>query len=110
MCGTQRLPGGRLSGLAGRIPALDSIAKSFLAAGPEQRSALLSSAKELVSNTTGEYYVKVFNKLLDSADYVEKEATRLQKLAAKYVSRQRDKANDPFLFIWVCHNRLGQEP
>jgi protein disulfide-isomerase A6 len=80
------VPGGRLSDLAGRIPALDALASSFLAAtGAEERSSLVSNAKELVSNTTGEYYVKVFNKLLQSADYVEKEAARLQKIAAKYV-------------------------
>jgi hypothetical protein len=43
--------------------------------------------------------------LLDSAGHVEKEATRLQKLAGK----DSGQANDLFCRFWVPQS-LGQEP
>ncbi|KAK4703442.1 hypothetical protein P7C70_g2777, partial [Phenoliferia sp. Uapishka_3] len=91
-CGTSKLPGGRLSAMAGRIPSLDSLASQFLGPAAE-RSTILASASELAStlkeDTTAlaEYYVKVMTKWVENAEgakeWIAKETERLGKLASK---------------------------
>ncbi|KAL1302955.1 hypothetical protein AAFC00_003273 [Neodothiora populina] len=82
--GTHRTPGGGLDATAGTIAALDSIVAKFT--GGE---ALATVAKEITKATTGvqdkyaEYYVKVFSKLSENSEYVEKESKRLKSLLSK---------------------------
>ncbi|KAL8292900.1 hypothetical protein RQP46_000594 [Phenoliferia psychrophenolica] len=91
-CGTSKLPGGRLSAMAGRIPGLDALASKFL--GPDAvRTDILASAAALATtlkdDTTAlaEYYTKVMGKFVESADgakeWIAKETERLGKLASK---------------------------
>ncbi|BGP20704.1 hypothetical protein JCM10213v2_008867 [Rhodosporidiobolus nylandii] len=95
-CGTHKLPGGLLGDLAGRIPSLDTLASLYLAP-TATRPALLSSASALASSlgdsssSLASYYLKLFTKWSDlSADsvedakaWIEKERTRLGKIASK---------------------------
>ncbi|GAA6033527.1 hypothetical protein JCM8097_001438 [Rhodosporidiobolus ruineniae] len=92
-CGTHKLPGGLLSDLAGRIPSLDNLASTYLHP-TATRPALLSSASALASSLTdsssalASYYLKLFTKFSSLApsealDWIEKERTRLGKLASK---------------------------
>lgn len=88
-----------LSDLAGRIPSLDSLAASYLLP-TATRPSILESASAIVSSLTSasssdqlaNYYVKVMNRFKDVADasgidearaWVEKERTRLGKIASK---------------------------
>ncbi|GAA5884211.1 hypothetical protein JCM6882_002181 [Rhodosporidiobolus microsporus] len=99
-CGTHKLPGGLLGDLAGRIPSLDTLASLYLTP-TATRPALLSSASALASSLTdsssslASYYLKLFNKWADIAadesgekvqearEWIEKERTRLGKIAGK---------------------------
>ncbi|KAI5479858.1 protein disulfide-isomerase A6 [Pseudohyphozyma bogoriensis] len=91
-CGTAKLPGGRLSDLAGRIPSLDKLASSFF--GPAaSRKALYEKAVELTEHLKSEsealasYYVKIMAKYVESAEgaqeWIKKETERLGKLGAR---------------------------
>ncbi|BGP52135.1 hypothetical protein JCM10450v2_008106 [Rhodotorula kratochvilovae] len=97
-CGTDKLPGGLLSDLAGRIPSLDSLASSYLAP-TATRPDLLASASAIASSLAADtgsalsaYYLRIFAKFADVTDsegveaakaWVAKERERLGKLASK---------------------------
>lgn len=91
-CGTHREPGGGLSALAGRVPALDEIAGGYLAS--DDKATLLAKAKRYLANPQpnpshilAEYYVKVMTKFADGVDdglaWVKSESARLAKLASQ---------------------------
>ncbi|CAO1633660.1 unnamed protein product [Parajaminaea phylloscopi] len=89
-CGLQRIAGGGLSELAGRIPSLDSLAAKFYAAtGTDERKSILETAKEYVGTNgaadTGDYYLRVMNKLNVDPKYVTAESKRLKKILDKHV-------------------------
>ncbi|GAA5820361.1 hypothetical protein JCM3770_002782 [Rhodotorula araucariae] len=97
-CGTDKLPGGLLSDLAGRIPSLDSLAALYLAP-TATRPDLLASASAIASSlasdtgsTLSAYYLRIFTKFADVSGsegveaakaWVNKERERLGKLASK---------------------------
>lgn len=95
-CGTQRVVGGALSELAGRIPSLDSLASSFFSpssSGQSTRQSILESAITLAENLATDstalasYYIKIMTKYTGSIDgaqeWVKKEGERLGKMAGK---------------------------
>ncbi|KAJ2701293.1 hypothetical protein FB645_004683 [Coemansia sp. IMI 203386] len=82
--GTQRTVEGQLDQSAGRLEALDAIARKFIAASNAQRTKLISKAKdtaEKVKDSTqakfAKYYVKVMEKMSSASDFASKEAERL---------------------------------
>jgi protein disulfide-isomerase A6 len=80
------VPGGLLSEQAGRISSLDDIAKIFLSTPTAKRSDLVKQATDLASNIqnyTGQYYLKVMEKLGTSSDYLQTESGRLGKILEK---------------------------
>lgn len=86
-CGTKRVSGGGIDDSAGRIDAYDTIAKQFMTSKAE-RETLLASMTESVEGeteeeykTSGKYYIKVMNKVLEKGDeYPKKEMERLQRM------------------------------
>ncbi|GAA5962297.1 hypothetical protein JCM3765_004738 [Sporobolomyces pararoseus] len=102
-CGTQKGKGGILNELVGRIPKLDTIAKSYLGVGPSSfRKALFEKAKEIIKSSSEEggvkkgqemkdYYLRLFKKweqlteenVGEAKEWIEKELKRLRKLAEK---------------------------
>ena len=84
--GTHRSVGGGLDATAGTIQALDTIVTKFTEGG---QATLASVSKEAQKAAGGlkdkyaEYYVKVFDKLSENAEYVNKELTRLQGIVQK---------------------------
>lgn len=94
-CGLQRVAGGGLSELAGRIPSLDAIASKFYASvgasGQQERTTLLEKAKQAVlesssldKDKTANYYVRVMDKLNVDPSYVTRESSRLKKILDKH--------------------------
>ncbi|GJN94221.1 hypothetical protein Rhopal_007295-T1 [Rhodotorula paludigena] len=97
-CGTDKLAGGLLSDLAGRIPSLDQLAALYLAP-TATRPALLASASAVAQSLAGDsksrladYYLRVMAKFADASDsdavqaareWVDKERARLGKLVGK---------------------------
>lgn len=88
--GTFRLPGGGLSALAGRVPSLDTIAKSIGGAGGDKLKQLLVEGKTAVdeyaktaTNEGYKYYYRVLEKLGTNEDFVKKEYTRLSGILKK---------------------------
>ncbi|PIA16309.1 disulfide isomerase [Coemansia reversa NRRL 1564] len=82
--GTQRTTKGLLDQSAGRLDALDSIARKYLAASEAQRVKLIAKAKKAadkVKDSTqarfAKYYVKVMEKMSSASDFASKEAERL---------------------------------
>ncbi|KAJ2859835.1 hypothetical protein FB639_005718, partial [Coemansia asiatica] len=82
--GTQRTVDGHLDQSAGRLEALDAIARKYIAASNAQRVKLISKAKataEKVKDNTqakfAKYYVKVMEKMSSASDFASKEAERL---------------------------------
>ncbi|KAM0754175.1 thioredoxin-domain-containing protein [Meredithblackwellia eburnea MCA 4105] len=92
-CGTSKLPGGRLSAMAGRIPSLDDLASKFLSPLLSVRQELLATATSLAQTLSeetegmSEYYVKVMKKWVEDVEgakeWIAKEGERLTKLASK---------------------------
>ncbi|KAF9965207.1 hypothetical protein BGZ70_005249 [Mortierella alpina] len=85
--GTQRVAGGLLSSAAGRIPELDELVAKFRKAiNTDEKKAIKDHATELaatlVNNPTAKYYIRFFEKVLATPDYVVKESARLAKLIA----------------------------
>ncbi|KAK9893744.1 thioredoxin-domain-containing protein [Cystobasidium minutum MCA 4210] len=89
--GTNRLPGGLLNSMAGRLPTLDQIVSSYLTTTTGARDAIVAQAKALAAEVQGgkldktaaSYYVKVMEKLENSSDWAVKELARLQKMTSK---------------------------
>ncbi|KAJ2787192.1 hypothetical protein GGI15_000912 [Coemansia interrupta] len=82
--GTQRTTDGLLDQTAGRLEALDAIARKYIAASKAQRTKLIAKAKataDKVKDTTqvkfAKYYVKVMEKMSSATDFASKEAERL---------------------------------
>lgn len=82
--GTQRTTEGFLDQTAGRLEALDAIARKYLAASKAQRTKLINKAKKAadkIKDTTqvkcAKYYVKVMEKVNSASDFATKEAERL---------------------------------
>ncbi|KAJ1860938.1 hypothetical protein LPJ73_001178 [Coemansia sp. RSA 2703] len=82
--GTQRTTEGLLDQTAGRLEALDAIARKYIAASKAQRTKLIAKAKataDKVKDTTqvkfAKYYVKVMEKMSSATDFASKEAERL---------------------------------
>lgn len=100
-CGTYRTPGGTLSSLAGRLPALDALASKWLGAGEgsPERTAILEQARHWretmlkASNVSSapdkdvaaQYYLRVMDKVAESKDYLEKETARITGILRKNV-------------------------
>ncbi|KAK6219202.1 hypothetical protein LQW54_002451 [Pestalotiopsis sp. IQ-011] len=87
--GTHRVAGGGLDATAGTIDILNHIALKF-AAGSESLSALGAEAKKTVDNfgkeaqyKYAEYYIRVFDKLSKSDNWVAKELSRLDGIIKK---------------------------
>ncbi|KAL9096971.1 MAG: hypothetical protein Q9165_000935 [Trypethelium subeluteriae] len=84
--GTHRAVGGGLDAAAGTIEALDTIVAKFTEGG---QSTLASVSKEAQKAAGGlkdkyaEYYVKVFDKLSENQQYVNKELGRLSGIIKK---------------------------
>lgn len=82
--GTHRVVGGGLDALAGTIDVLDIIVGKFTSGG-----SLATISKEATKAAKGlkgkyaQYYIKVFEKLGKSQDYVQKELARLEGLIGK---------------------------
>lgn len=83
--GTSRDISGSLPATAGRIAALDEIAKDFAKAS--NKNALLSKAKSAVSSLTGEQekdgkvYLRIFEKIVEKGEtYITEEKERVQRL------------------------------
>lgn len=81
--GTHRVVGGGLDATAGTIDIMNHIAMKF-SAGGEALSSLADEAKKAAAGLSedaqykwAEYYVKVFEKLSKSDNYVAKELSRL---------------------------------
>ncbi|EMR10335.1 protein disulfide-isomerase domain [Pneumocystis murina B123] len=87
--GTSRVPGGDLSSIAGRINEFDAIIKEYKTSNERD---ILSKLKDLASksnNNYGLYYVKVLEKAMQSADYVENEYKRLERLLKNNFERKK---------------------
>ncbi|KAK5119058.1 hypothetical protein LTR62_000269 [Meristemomyces frigidus] len=80
--GTYRSVGGGLNALAGTVPSLDTLVNT-LKSGGEAAYEEFEKASAAVSGKYGEYYAKVAKKANENADYVAKEAARLQSILAK---------------------------
>lgn len=87
--GTRRVVGGGLDATAGTIDVLNHIAMKF-AAGGETLSELASEAKKSAEGLGkdaqykyAEYYIRVFDKLSKSDNYVAKELARLDSIIKK---------------------------
>ncbi|KDN44078.1 disulfide isomerase [Tilletiaria anomala UBC 951] len=100
----RQVGGGMLSNLAGRLPALDALATKFMSAlpGSADREEVLKHAqhwRETMQKTVADggnvshspakdeaarYYLRVFDKIADSAEYLEKETARLTSLLKKH--------------------------
>lgn len=105
--GTFREPGGALSGIAGRLPALDRLLNSYISAAAEKAEGYedeltktVASAREYIAGllakvesgevTSGgakasaaKYYGRVLDKVSASEGWVHKEIGRLEKILAK---------------------------
>jgi protein disulfide-isomerase A6 len=87
--GTHRVAGGGLDAVAGTIDVLNHIALKF-AAGGESLSDLAAEAKKSAEGLGkdaqykyAEYYIRVFDKLAKSDNYVAKELARLDGIIKK---------------------------
>ena len=86
--GTHRAPGGELDATAGTIEALDTIVAKLT--GGATLADVTAEAKKSIETLTqdaqykyAEYYVRVFDKLNTSDNYVAKELGRLDGILAK---------------------------
>ncbi|KAJ3092693.1 hypothetical protein HK102_004155 [Quaeritorhiza haematococci] len=80
-CGTQRTVGGGLLPEAGRIDALDKLAKQFMSS--KDRASVIEEAKKAAAAEKAKYapyYVKVMEKINKSEEYPVKEAARLERI------------------------------
>eukprot|EP00882_Tetradesmus_deserticola_P028305 GHRQ01031529.1.p1 GENE.GHRQ01031529.1~~GHRQ01031529.1.p1 ORF type:complete len:132 (+),score=76.33 GHRQ01031529.1:666-1061(+) len=79
-------------GIKGQVKELDELARSFMAAAPAARKALLSqaqSAGDAVDSSSNpdvggyvEYYIKTMQRVMDKGDaWIEQETQRLSKVA-----------------------------
>ncbi|EJU04800.1 disulfide-isomerase precursor [Dacryopinax primogenitus] len=87
-CGTFRSSGGVLNSLAGRIPSLDSLASKFYSSIPDRDTLLkeassAAAALELAQKTSGDYYLRVMNKVSESGEWLHKESARLASILQK---------------------------
>jgi len=85
MTGSKRDPSGRLSGEAGRVSALDTLAAGFAAA--TDKDSIVAKANELISSLTGDdaksgtIYGKMFKAIAEKgADFVNTELARLERM------------------------------
>ncbi|KAJ9099698.1 hypothetical protein QFC20_005631 [Naganishia adeliensis] len=88
-CGTHRTASGSLLETAGRALPLDKLAYQFFSAPHVDRAGILARAKEVVANltapasTTGAYYVKAMERVLEKGeDWIKKETARFTKLSS----------------------------
>ncbi|KAI1005746.1 Protein disulfide-isomerase [Podosphaera aphanis] len=86
--GTHRLPGGSLDASAGTVESFDTLVSKFTAGAniaevAAEATKTLSEMEEGSRHWYAEYYVKVFQKLIDADDYATKEMTRLNKILNK---------------------------
>ncbi|KAI9205881.1 thioredoxin-like protein [Polychytrium aggregatum] len=84
--GSQRVAGGGLLSTAGRISALDSLARKFISAAKSERDTLIkeaqAEAKEL-KDKFANYYSKVMEKIQKAGSgYIQTETARLNKILA----------------------------
>ncbi|KAI8325553.1 disulfide isomerase [Martensiomyces pterosporus] len=82
--GTQRTASGSLDQLAGRLEALDAIARQYIEASKAQRTKLVATAKKAAGSVKdktqakfAKYYIKVMEKINSASDFASKEAERL---------------------------------
>jgi len=83
--GTHRTRNGRLTGEAGRIPALDAIVQKAhgLATIP---AAIVEEVEDHIKDltgdalTTGKYYIKVLTSIISNKDFASTEIARLEKI------------------------------
>jgi protein disulfide-isomerase A6 len=84
--GTSRAPGGRLLPIAGRIPALDTIASQYaLSKTPEEKKTLIAMGIKTANEFEGEngnakHYIRVFEKAGQSDEFIGVETARLAKM------------------------------
>ncbi|KAI9503379.1 thioredoxin-like protein [Coemansia spiralis] len=85
--GTHRTAEGVLDQTAGRLDALDAIARKYIAASKAQRTKLIAKAKstaDKVKDKTqaqfAKYYVKVMEKMSSASDFASKETERLTNI------------------------------
>ncbi|KAJ1940497.1 hypothetical protein EC988_007018, partial [Linderina pennispora] len=85
--GTQRTATGTLDQTAGRLAALDALARDFIDATTAQRKKIISNAKVVASEVHdkaqakfAKYYVKVMEKVSSASDFAAKESERLANI------------------------------
>ncbi|KAI7823898.1 thioredoxin-like protein, partial [Kickxella alabastrina] len=85
--GTQRTTEGLLDQSAGRLEALDAIARKYIAASKAQRTKLIAKAKATADKAKdktqakfAKYYLKVMEKMASASDFASKEAERLSNI------------------------------
>ncbi|KAJ2896952.1 hypothetical protein GGI21_004995 [Coemansia aciculifera] len=85
--GTKRTTEGMLDQSAGRLEALDAIARKYIAASKVQRTKLIAAAKAAADKAKdktqvklAQYYVKVMEKMNSASDFASKEAERLKNI------------------------------
>lgn len=93
---TYRTPGGTLTEFAGRLPSMDNLASRFYTSPAPDRASVIDEARAFAesmrSNATAtqqaaaDYYLKVMDKTVASADYLERESTRLANILAKHAA------------------------
>jgi protein disulfide-isomerase A6 len=88
--GTERTPEGNMKPEAGRLSEFDSLAGRFMTAKASDKSAVLKSAKSAeaelessVEKDKAEVYLKIMQKELDKAGYIQKETNRLHGMIDK---------------------------
>lgn len=91
-CGTQRLPGGKLSPEAGIVKEMNELASRFVTED-ESREDIVAEAAEVAEeheDSNASYYVKVMKKVMDKGiEYIQTEYERLERILGGDVSAKK---------------------
>ncbi|KAI4341665.1 hypothetical protein MLD38_026359 [Melastoma candidum] len=92
-CGTSRDGKGQLTSKAGLVDSLDALVKEFVAAGEEDKKAIVSKIEEEVEKLKGstarygKIYLKAAKNCIDKGTgYAKKETERLERILEKSIS------------------------
>ncbi|KAF2304758.1 hypothetical protein GH714_037841 [Hevea brasiliensis] len=110
-CGTSRDGKGQLTSKAGIVESLDTLVKEFVAAGDDEKKAVVSRMEEEVeklkgfSTRYGKIYLKAAkNCMAKGSDYANNEIERLQRILTSQSAQQR-QMNSPLRRISSQHLR-----
>lgn len=114
--GTHRLPGGELDATAGTVDVLSDIVAKYtsydkLAEVAEATRKSVESLKGDAQYKYAEYYVRVFDKLNSSDNYVAKELARLDGILAKggLAPSKRDELKSKFNILRQIADAVGEK-